>query len=272
MTDFNFYFGAASGSERKAIRKLEPENVMISYSTMHRQPIQTVENHFYDSGAYSLFSPKSRDSEPYKEYPWSIEEYFGFMESATPQKFAVMDYVCEPEVRNYHNWTVERQQRKTTENAVKILNRYDDSDLESQPVTVIQGWKEKQYIRHLEQLRSQGLLTETIGIGTLCGRKDPTQIRDIVETVREELPRKYRLHGFGVKSDGFQFPSVRQNLDSSDSLASSMSARYNRNESDMPMWWRQMEAYVAFYNNLMNYFKTVSRPVDPAQKQLEVTN
>lgn len=264
-----FYFGAASGSERKAIQKLEPENVMISYSTMHCSPIKSVENHFYDSGAYSLFSPRTRE-QPHTEYPWTCKEYIDFMEWAEPEKFALMDYVCEPEVRNYHGWTVQRQQQKSVTKYRELLEQYDKADIDAEPVAVVQGWEKQDYLEHIDQLRDNGLLTETIGIGTLCGRKDTTEIRDIVNAVREALHSKHSLHGFGVKSDGFQYPSVRRNLDSADSLASSMAARYNRHNSDIPMWWRQTQQYIQFYDNLRSYFQTGSEPRDPAQKQLEV--
>lgn len=270
----DFYLGAASGSERKALRKMEAERAMISYATMHCQPIETVENHFYDSGAYSLFAPESEGGRGLEKYPWSIDEYLGFMKWANPEKYAVMDFVCEPNVRNAHDWSVQRQQRKTVENSRKILQKdnelkqEDDSVFDSDPVVVIQGWKPRQYIRHIEMLEDEGLLTDTVGIGSICGRKNTGDIKKVVNTVASQLPKK-KLHGFGVKADGFQYPSVRENLDSADSLASSMSVRYSVSGVS-PQWWKQISCYQRFYDKIYSYFDSRGfKDIDDKQQRLK---
>ena len=58
-----FYYGAASGSSRIALQKMEEENVMISYGTKNNSVWGGIENLFIDSGGYrfiSLISPYVR--------------------------------------------------------------------------------------------------------------------------------------------------------------------------------------------------------------------
>lgn len=270
MSDLDFYLGAASGSQRKAVKQLEAPNVMVSYATQNNQPIETAKRMFYDCGAYSIFAPPEAGGQGLSQYPFTPQQYIDFVAEKEPEYFALMDYVCEPNVRRYHGWTVQRQQKKTLEMHKKCYNYFIENypEIDSQPVSVIQGWNKEDYHQSLQMLRDAGLRTDTIGIGSVCARKDTSQVKDIVLSLREEIPRDKDIHAFGVKKPVLSYPAVVEALSSADSLASSMTSMYERDEYESPYWWKEVYNFIDFYRSIRS---TVERkPKNPAQKQLEV--
>ena len=67
--DFTFYFGASSGSSRKALQQLQEPHLMLNYATQNNQPWD-VEELFTDSGGYSFMKGKG-------EYKTTNAEYNG---------------------------------------------------------------------------------------------------------------------------------------------------------------------------------------------------
>lgn len=210
--EFTFYWGAASGSARKALRQLNEPNVAINYATKLNQPWDGIDRLFIDSGGYSFMKGMG-------EYRTSNSAYLDYVADVEPELFALRDYPCEPDIRREYGRTVEDHQRMTTERHADLLALLADRDIDARPVTVLQGWYSDDYLEHLDALRERGAVCEDVAIGTLCGREDPSMIRRIVTTVRDELPSRHRLHAFGVKISALKDRETLAALDSADSQA-----------------------------------------------------
>lgn len=204
---------------------MEEPNVMINYATENNQPWEGIENLFIDSGGYSFIKGKG-------EYQTSDSQYLEFIKRVQPEIFALRDYPCESKVLEEHGRTVEKHQEMTTKRHRKLLDLWSDAWWQSsQPVCVIQGWELDDYLRHLDQLRENGLLTDYVGIGSVCRRNQDEQIRDIVMRIRQELPPRCKLHAFGVKKNILRFPDAFKALDSADSMAYEDSEKYSQRVS-----------------------------------------
>jgi len=222
VTDLTFYFGAASGSSRKALRKLDEPNVMLNYATKNNRPWGGIDRLFIDSGGYSFMKGKG-------EYETTNKEYLRFICEYEPELWALRDYPCEPEVLREHGRTVEDHQQLTTDRHRELLDLYGDPNhtVPGQPIAVLQGWSVDDYRRHIEQMQAAGTLTEYVGIGSVCRRNREKEIREIVLTVRKELPGWVDgLHAFGVKGSVLQYPRLREALTSADSQSYEMQARW----------------------------------------------
>lgn len=210
MTDFTFFFGAASGSSRKALRKLEEPNVMLNYATKMNEPWDGIKRLFIDSGGYSFMKGKG-------EYSTSDAAYLDFIERHAPTQFALRDYPCEPDVLDTHGRSVGEHQRMTTERHVSLLDALSDREIAADPIAVVQGWHRDDYVAHVDALRDRGALTDYVGIGSVCRRNQDAEIREIVHAVADALPTGTDIHAFGVKGSVLRFPDVRARLTSADS-------------------------------------------------------
>ena len=222
-----FFFGVADGSARKAIENFSPRrfNIMINYATKVRPIPRNTAKLFIDSGGYSFFFKL-------REYPDPHERYLEFVLKKNADFFANRDYPCEPEVLKQTGKTVREHQLKTIENQIAIQDIIDDQypELRNRFVAVLQGWTIGEYLHMLDEMKSQGLLTKLIGIGSVCRRGQEKQIRKIITTLRAELPRKYGLHAFGVKFSVLKYKDVWDGLYSADSLAYRYYVRKNWQE------------------------------------------
>lgn len=207
---FRFYFGAASGSSRKALRQLEEPHVMLNYATKMNTPWGGINRLFIDSGGYSFMKGKG-------EYGTSNAAYLDFIAEHEPEVWALRDYPCEPDVLAEHGRSVRDHQCKTTARHVDLLDAADDRTLPGRPVSVLQGWDVDDYLTHLDDLRERGALTDYVGIGSVCRRNQDATIREIVLTVADALPAGTDIHAFGVKASVLRFPDVRAALRSADS-------------------------------------------------------
>ena len=205
-----FYFGAASGSTRKALRELQEPNVMLNYATKLNEPWYGIERLFVDSGGYSFIKGKG-------EYETSDAEYLDFIEEHEAEVFALRDYPCEPEVLDENDRTVVRHQKMTTDRHRDLLDELDERSIDAQPLTVVQGWAVDDYLEHVDALRSAGVLTDYVGIGSVCRRNAEAEIRRVILAVSDALPSGTDLHAFGVKGSVLRYPDVRDALTSADS-------------------------------------------------------
>lgn len=211
---FTFFYGAACGSSRKTLRQLEESNVMLNYATQNNTPWDGIERLFIDSGGYSFMKGMG-------EYGTSNAEYLEFVAEHQPELFALRDYPCELDVLDEHNRTVMDHQQKTLNRHRELLDLLDDeyAHIDSEPVSVLQGWALEDYLTHLDVMCDAGCLTEYVGIGSVCRPNAADEIRTIVTTVRDELPSRCKFHGFGLKTSVLQFTAVVEALDSADSMA-----------------------------------------------------
>lgn len=218
--NFDLYYGAASGQQRSALRRLEPEAVMISYATACNSPFPGGYDLFIDSGGYHHMAAGTG------EYDTPVADYFEYLRETEPDLWALRDYPCEPGLLEKTGRSVRENQQLTTESAVEMLPEADD--VPGQPVTVIQGWTRDQYLVHLHALKARGLLTDYVGIGSICRRNADPEIADIILAVRGALPDRCKLHAFGVKGSVLKFKEVVEAVDSVDSGA------YDWAESRLP--------------------------------------
>lgn len=224
MTDFGslkMYWGCAGGSQAKALRHMEEPHVMVSYtSTMELH--DWIDYGFLDSGGYSLMLDKG-------EHP-PAGEYMRFVAEKEPERFALQDYPCEPEILEEYGRTVREHQKKTVKKARRCLDYYQAHRIKSDPVAVIQGWGVSDYLDHVDQMRDAGCLTNTVGIGSICRRGQDKQICRVIKAVADALPDRCDIHCFGVKNNILEHSDVRGVIDSVDS-----SAWYYRMYDDKPV-------------------------------------
>lgn len=206
-----FYYGAASGSSKKALRQLEEPNVMINYATQNNKPWKNIDNLFIDSGGYSFMLGKG-------EYGTTDRKYLEFIEKHQPEVFALRDYPCEPDVLEKNGRTVRDHLEATTQKHRNLLGLLPEFDIQGQPVSVIQGWKLGDYLEHLQMLKQQDLLTDYVAIGSVCRRNQDEEIRRIINEIYKRIGDR-KLHAFGVKSNILRFRDMQEKLDSADSMA-----------------------------------------------------
>lgn len=232
VTDrFTFYFGAASGSSRKALRMLEEPNVMLNYATQSNTPWDGIERLFIDSGGYSFMLGKG-------EYTTSNAHYLDFVEEHDPEIFALRDYACEPDVLEENGRTVRDHQRMTTEKHIELMDLIESRGIDAQPLSVLQGWTVDDYLRHVDDLREHGLLTDRIGVGSICRRNQDHEIRRVLKAIDRELPNRCSIHAFGVKANVLRFADVREILRSADSMAYEYRAHWVDDEQLPSKSWR----------------------------------
>jgi len=140
---------------------------------------------FVDSGAFSLINK-------YGDYPYNYKQYVAFVKKLKPNYVAVMDYPCEPSPKI--SLTVKERIDKTVENTIKLM----DFAPEINWVSVIQGWEIRDYLYCLDLLKEHGLLTPLTAIGSVGIRKKLKEFKNIILTIREEIPKKIKLHCFGL--------------------------------------------------------------------------
>lgn len=195
-----------------------PGRIMVNYQTKMSDADGRWQDYdlFIDPGAYSLFAPSPAGQERF-DYPNSTESYINDIGRMRPELYAWRDYVCETDVREFHDVTVEKQQARTTEAHIECANIHEDRDISAEPVAVVQGYEPEDYVRHAQELVDHGLVTDTVGIGTMCGRDDPELCLEIVNAVRSVLPDA-NIHAFGLDRNAYTKPILSE-ISSTDSLA-----------------------------------------------------
>ena len=216
--DFTFYFGSASNHAQKACQRLEEPNVMLSYVTNNNEPWDC-ERLFIDSGGYSLLYSG--------EDHGSVDEYLRYIERVNPDIFALQDWPCEPHLRQEMDRSVSEHQELTAQRASETLEKLDRYDIDAQPVAVLQGWHRDEYLDCIRLFDEYGVLTDYIGIGSVCRRNATRDIRAVINSVHRELPNR-DLHAFGVKTDVLVHDKTRNALTSSDSLAFEFRMMFDR--------------------------------------------
>lgn len=221
----DLYYGAASGQQRSALRRLDPEGVMISHATQNNEPWDGDYDLFIDCGGFHHMVNGTG------EYSDSHDDYLEYIERVEPDLFALRDYPCEPELLTELGRSVEDHQWRTTSAHADLILELEDYDIDAEPVAVVQGWTLDDYERHLDSLRENGILdhVDTVAIGSVCRRGYDTEIATIVTRMRDLLPDDYDLHAFGVKGSVLRFEEVVEALDSVDSAA------YDWAESRVPV-------------------------------------
>jgi hypothetical protein len=180
-----FWYGSA---ERWSALMLE--RVMLSYNAIRRlrTPWSLPGRVMEDSGAFAVILKNG-------DYPWSPKEYANHLELWSPEIAWTMDYPCEPGVRAAGGYTVAEAQAKTNANTMALR------DLGADVQSVVQGWEPAEYIAHVDALRSEGLLTPRLGIGSVCRRGHTADVVRVIRAIRANTPGWVKLHAFGIKAD-----------------------------------------------------------------------
>jgi len=241
------YYGAASGQQRCALQRLEPEGVMISHATANNKPWEGNHDLFVDCGGYHHMMNGAG------EYDDSDEEYLMYLLKHRPHLYALRDYPCEPDLLSDLGRSVADQQRRSLEHHISLLGMVEGHKLADSAVSVVQGWTTDQYLSHLDELRDHGCLTDYVAIGSVCRRGQDEDIAEVVLAVRDALPDRCQLHAFGVKGSVLRFEEVVNALDSVDSAAYDWSESRvpSQREDGVSFSWRDAaRAYLNWRNQL----------------------
>jgi hypothetical protein len=166
-----------------------------------------------DSGAYSVILK-------YGKYPYMPEQYAEGIKAWRPDISWTMDYPCEQKVREAGKYTPLTAQDMTIRNQISLL----DQGVETQ--MVVQGYEPDEYLENLDKIKSAGLLTQHLGIGSICRRGQVKEIARIIRLIHNNVPGWVKLHGFGIKTSVLAQTDARFYLYSADSQSWDYEARY----------------------------------------------
>lgn len=272
-----FYWTVASGSSRKALQQAaettptedhgqivergkypEPQYAMVSYETQNNTPWQGPE-WFIDSGGFSALTNSETGT-----FESTVEEYIAYVRSHLDRginigRWALRDWPCDPDILDTYGRTVRDHQRWTVRDHVECLEVADEYGVadEAEPVTVLQGEVATDYLWHLDYCRDHGLLSDHIGIGSLCGRP-PQELSSIIESVVDAVPSRYSVHGFGVKNKTLTRAEAVRDLDSVDTAAWNYSAMVAATQNDdvRYTWIENLKAFQDYRRRLQEIFST----------------
>lgn len=254
MTDIGgvrMFFGAANGSARKALRQIEEPHVMVSAQSERGVPWDGIGELFVDSGGYSLMLSEG-------EHP-PVDDYLDTVEEYEADLWAVQDYPCEPDILDRYGRTVGDHQRRTTQAAEECLTRSEGRGISGTPVCVLQGWTVDDYLSHIDTLRDSGLLTEHVGIGSVCRRNQTDTIRTIIKSVDDELSGQHKLHAFGVKNKILSDPETRDALYSADTTAWYF-RNYNKRTEIDDTWQEYVHQFLEYRRRLAEIAGVLHKP------------
>lgn len=217
-----FYLSLAAGSQIKTARTLKYPNILINFMTKtNRPPKYAYESLFIDSGGF--YSSMITGG-----YTKTDEEYLQFIEKNMPEYFALRDYPCEPQLLKKHNLTIKENIQRTVDNHLTLLDLLPKYQIISEAIPVIQGWVKEDYLDCIDAFNDQGLISNYMAIGSVCRRTATNNIREIVVSVRDNIPSWVRLHGFGLKLTSLKDLAIWKALYSVDSGAWDYVARWKK--------------------------------------------
>ena len=179
--------------------------VMLSYNYIRhiKKPWKIDIPFMLDSGAFSIILKEGK-------YIWEPKQYADAIEAWKPDIAWTMDYPCEPSVRATGGYMPSEAQKLTDANTAKLL------ELGSPVSNVLQGWTIDDYLHNLGTIRDDGLLTNHLGIGSVCRRGRTMEVARIIRVIRRNVPGWVNLHAFGVKMQVLA-TDARYHLHSADS-------------------------------------------------------
>jgi len=165
--------------------------VMISASFLRdrKSKVKIDKPWMMDSGVGGMFKVGTRPR-------ITLEEYVKIIDLQNPPIAWTYDYPCEPTIRTRYGYTPTEAQDKTNQNTIILKEKFGLNNV----MSVVQGWSINDYLQNIDKIKEQGLLTERIGIGSICRRGQTKEIDRIIKAVHNNVPRWVKLHGFGVKT------------------------------------------------------------------------
>ena len=229
--------------------------VMLSYNMLRniKTPWKINIPFMMDSGAYSLITK-------YGKYLYTVEEYGEGIKKWHPDVAWTMDYPCEPSVQRKGNYNYKEAQEKTIDNQIRLLGLNVNTQM------VVQGWTIPEYLENLDKIKEQGLLTERLGIGSICRRGQTKEIARIIRVIYKNVPGWVRLHGFGVKTSILSRTDAPFVLYSADSTSWGYEMRYGdwlKGEYNGKTWQDKVP-------NLQNFVSKVESYLALAETQMNL--
>ena len=232
--------------------------VMLSYNMLRKlkAPWNIGIPFMMDSGAFAVILK-------YGKYPYSPEAYALGIEKWHPDIAWTMDYPCESSARKEGGYDVKRSQEMTIDNQIRLL------DLNANTQMVVQGWTVQDYLENLDRIKDQGLLTEHLGIGSVCRRGQNKEIARIVRAIHNSVPSWVKLHGFGIKVSALKETDARFLLHSADSESWDYERRYDdwlKGGNNGKTWKDKvpnLKSYVSRIESMLN-------PSEPLYAEVEV--
>lgn len=209
-------------------------NVMISVNCLfnRKKSSYTRKSHFLvndwilDSGAFSQISQHGRFVISEDEY---LERINFFSGCGSLLAAVVQDWMCEDFILEKTGKSVEEHQELTIASFFSLSQKTKVAIL-----PVLQGFSPASYVSHVRQYGSLLGPECWVGVGSVCRRNgNPDAIEDVLLAIKSERS-DLRLHGFGLKKEALERPTVRALLVSSDSMAWCLSAELGRDDSNDP--------------------------------------
>lgn len=221
MNEPLFFIGCPSPAKAQHFARC-----MVSVNALRkRQSDFLVNDWILDSGAFTELSRFGR-------YRYSVEDYAsevsrwsrcGNLLAAVSQ-----DYMCESFILEKTGLSIAEHQRLTIErydSLVPLVFVY--------VMPVLQGYRVSDYLSHLDAYGARLTSNAWVGVGSVCKRNArPDEVADILKAIHNKRP-DLRLHGFGLKLTALESREVREALYSSDSMAWSFPARFNKGDDSI---------------------------------------
>jgi len=215
--------------------------VMISASFLRtrKSKLKIEKPWMMDSGIGGMFKDGSRPR-------LSLEEYANIISLHEPPIAWTYDYPCESSIIAKYCYTVSKAQDMTNENTAILRDSYGLKNV----MSVVQGWDLNDYLENIDKIKSAGLLTERLGIGSICRRGQTREITRIVKAIHNNVPNWVKLHGFGVKTSVLKTEAIFL-LDSADSSAWNIERRYYSwgTNGNKGLVWQDKVPYLLNYIN-----------------------
>lgn len=231
-----FYYGT---TWRWPVPFLPRIMLSASYTRTIKHPWIINKPWMMDSGIGGMFKPGSQSRLTVDEYAEQIRKW-------NPPIAWSYDYPCEPSIRKRFGYSSVEAQLLTNKNTVYLR---DKCELEN-VFSVVQGWKLSDYLTNIDKLKETGLITERMGIGSICRRGQTIEINRIIRNVKRNLPGWVKLHGFGVKISILNSEG-RYNLESTDSISWNIDRRYYmwNNNNNRGLTWHDKVPHLLEYVN-----------------------
>ena len=195
------------------VRKSYAEKVnypMISVRTMLKRETPITENKqewFLDSGAYTFLKDQG-------QYPFTYGKYLQVVSRFNPTHWANMDWCCEPTVLKSTGLSVLQHIANTVESGRQLID-FDRNSF----VMVLQGWSVRDYLTCVDYCKDNDLITHVLGIGSICGRTDPREVFDILNSIKAAVPDGCKIHCFGTSINLLKYKEIFDRIDSIDTWA-----------------------------------------------------
>ena len=232
--------------------------VMLSYNYVRKlkMPWRMQIPFMMDSGAFAVILK-------YGKYPFTPEEYALGIEKWHPDIAWTMDYPCEPSVQKKGQYDPISAQETTIDNQIRLLDQNAGTQM------VVQGWTVSDYLENLDRIKDQGLLTEHLGIGSVCRRGQNREIARIIRAIHNNVPSWVKLHGFGIKVSALRDTDAKFYLHSVDSQSWGYEMRYGdwlKGKFNGKTWKDKvpnLESYVAKIEAMLNPSEPLYAEVSP---------